>query len=314
MKIIVKHKLYLILLAGGSLVFLLFFEKSHIFSTRSWQHAWNLGHVPLFILCGYSVFHYFPDINNKKLLIQFLLLASLALFLGLGIEIIQEFVGRQASLQDVMLDVVGAIVSVVLFSHGIRRLNLHLKILYSVLVISLVLYSSLALITSLWDEYHSRRDFPVLSNFERASEIDRWTSIEKMEISGDVSVMGLKSLKFIVTQRHYSGIELQYFPGDWSGHDYLILHVFNPAYISVSLVISIYDKQHSANQFAFNDRYTERFHLQHGWNEVKVSLDEIKNAPRKRAMDITKISGLRLFVVRPRKIQQFYIDGIRLEN
>lgn len=314
MKIFVNYKLYLILLALSSLVFLLFFAESNLFSTRSWRHAWNLGHVPLFILFGYTVFRFFSAIHEKNLGTQLFLLAAMALFLGLCIEFLQSFVSRQASLLDVMLDVVGAIVSVALFSRQVRILSLHQKALLALLVISLILFSSWKLITSLWDEYQARRDFPVLADFERAWEIGRWTSIEKMVISDEVSVTGLKSLKLTLAPRNYSGIELKYFPGDWSGYDYLMLHVFNPDPDSVLLTVSIFDNKHPVNRFAFTDRYTKRFHLQHGWNEIKVSLDEIKRAPRKREMDTTKISGLRLFVARPRKIQQLYIDGVRLEN
>jgi len=314
MKLIVNLKLYLILLALSGLVSLLFFAESNLFPSRSWQYAWNLGHIPLFIMVGYAVFHFFCVIHEKSLLNQVLLLASIAFFSGAFIEYLQTFVGRQASLQDVMLDVTGSVISVALFSNRIRMLSFRKKAFTAFLVISLILFVSWKLMSSLWDEYQARSDFPVLADFEHAREINRWTSIEKIEISDEVSKLGLKSLKLTLTPRTYSGVELQYFPGDWSGYRRFGLHVFYSEAGPIFLTVSIFDNKHHANRYSFTDRYTKSFQLQPGWNAVNISLDDVKHAPQKREMDMTRIRGLRLFVVRPGKMQHIYIDGVRLEN
>ncbi len=309
-----NRKSYLIFVGLSGLVYLLFFAESGLFSTRSWRHVWNLGHIPLFFFIGYLVYYFFPAIHRRNLMVQFLFLTIMAIVLGSGIELIQSYVGRQASVLDVVRDVFGAMASVLVFSPQIRRFRFHQKMLLVFVSVLLLLFLSRNLFTSLWDEYHAYRDFPVLADFERAAEIVRWSSSEKMIISDEVSMLGTKSLKVNITPRTYSGVELKYFPSDWSGYEQLVLNVFSPEEEPLFLVVSIFDNKHHANRFAFTDRYNKRFQLKQGWNELTVSLTDVKHAPRKREMDTTRISGLRLFVVRPRNNQLIYLDGLWLEN
>lgn len=307
-------KWFVALLLFGVLLFLLFFAETSSFSSRSFRMAWNLGHIPLFIAFGYFVLRHFPVLKNKSLWQQFAAMIFLSCLVGGSIELLQDIVGRQASLQDVMLDVTGGIIAVLLFSGHIRQSTSWLKVISTLLSVLLVLFAARSFVVSFWDEYKAREEFPLLADFENEREIQRWSSIEKMEITDELARYGLKSLKLGLTRRLYSGLELNYFPPDWSGFNFISMHVYNPESTVVSLTVSIFDDKHHANKYAYSDRYTNRFQLFHGWNEVKVSLSEVKQAPRTRLMNMHSVRGLRLFVVRPQKIQHLYIDAIRLEE
>ena len=298
----------------GILVFLLFFARTDVFSTRSWKEFWNLGHIPLFIVLGFIVYRIKPGLQNRALTTQFVIFAATGFVVGLCIEFIQSFTHRNASLQDVMLDTLGALIAVTLFSNRIRKFTTWSKGLVFLLVNVLLVFACWRFVAVAWDESQAYRDFPLLSDFEYERELGRWTGNARRDISTDVYKQGSRSLKVSLKQSFYSGVELQYFPSDWSDYAVLSLQVFNPASESFSLTASIFDQQHKTNNFSYRDRYTDQFALRPGWNEIVIFLDEILNAPSKRQMDITHIHGLRLFVVKPSKGQYFYIDTVRLEN
>ena len=303
--------LYLIIFSGT--VFLLFFAESNLYATRSWSHLWNLGHIPLFMLISYAVYRIVPSISSSSLILQVLLFAGMALVLGAMIEFVQSFVGRQASMQDVMLDMIGGVIFVLVFSPTLRSICLYKKVMLVLLVTSLLVVASSKLIFSAWDEYHAYRDFPLLADFEYEREIKRWTSSDKMMLTDAVALTGRRSLRVDLRPRLYSGVEMQYFPRDWSDYKQLVLHVYHPEVEPISLTVSIFDEQHPARHFVYADRFTKRFRLSRGWNALRVSLHDVESAPRKRRMDMSGISGLRLFVTRPHEGQQLFFDGIRLE-
>jgi len=313
LKIIVNHRLYVLLPVLCGLVFLLFFAKMDVLSPRSWKQAWNLGHIPLFILVGYAVYLFNPGFQNKNLVKQVLFLALTGFFLGLGIEFLQTFVNRQISLWDVMLDILGAVIAIPLFSSQVRTLAIYHKLLIYSVTCALLIFASWRFMIAVWDEYQAYRQFPILSDFEHYRELDRWTGKAAREIVSDVSKDGSRSLKVSLQPRSNSGIELQYFPTNWSGYELLTMHVFNLEAELLTLAVSIHDSQNRYNRYAYYDRYTEQFFLQHGWNEISIFVDELIHAPKRRHMDITHIRGVRLYVAKPAKGQQFYIDGVRLE-
>ncbi len=314
MKITFNLKFYSVALLWSGLLFLLFIAESNVFATRSWTHLWNLGHIPLFLFVGFCVFNYFPGFEEKGLPQQLLLMVIIAFLAGSSIEIVQSFVGRDASLQDVTLDVIGGVMSVLLFSQQIRQSDFYKRVLSSCLFAMLLLFVSWPFVTSLWDESRALTEFPLLAGFEHDRELKRWTSIEKMEITEELAKSGRASLRVDLTPRAYSGIELEYFPSDWSGYRELVFYVLYPEKGQLILTVSIFDDKHRAHRFSYFDRYTKQFPLHSGWNEVRVPLDAVKNAPRKRTMDMTHVDGLRLFVARSRKRQSIYIDDVRLAN
>ncbi|MDH5218899.1 MAG: VanZ family protein, partial [Gammaproteobacteria bacterium] len=138
--------LYLIIFSGT--VFLLFFAESNLYATRSWSHLWNLGHIPLFMLISYAVYRIVPSISSSSLILQVLLFAGMALVLGAMIEFVQSFVGRQASMQDVMLDMIGGVIFVLVFSPTLRSICLYKKVMLVLLVTSLLVVASSKLIFS----------------------------------------------------------------------------------------------------------------------------------------------------------------------
>lgn len=313
-KLLPNNSLYVTLPVLLGLTILLFIGSSDTILSRSWKHAWDLGHIPLFILLAYLVYHLDHRLQDKGLFRQFVYLVVMSFVIGVVIEYLQTYVHRQASLSDVMKDMLGACIAIPLFSYRFRQLLFYQKFIAYTVTVILLIYVTWPVMTAAWDEYVAHKQFPLLSDFERTQELSRWTGNARREISDEVFTNGKHSLKVSLIKKIYSGVELEYFPGDWTKYTLLRLDVYNPKPRNMSLTVSIFDRQHTHNRYRFNDRYTDSFVLQPGWNELNISIEELKNAPRGRQMDISDILGLRLFAVKPAVGDYFYIDHVRLEE
>ncbi|MCL2340263.1 MAG: succinyl-CoA synthetase subunit beta, partial [Proteobacteria bacterium] len=74
----------------------------------------------------------------------------------------------------------------------------------------------------------------------------------------------------------------------------------------------IHDNQHRKHDMEYQDRFNQTFTLAPGWNDLSISLDKVKTAPRGRTMDMEHIEGFGLFVVRLPQPQALYLDHIYL--
>jgi hypothetical protein len=53
--------------------------------------------------------------------------------------------------------------------------------------------------------------------------------------------------------------------------------------------------------------------LKHGWNDIEVSLEDIKNAPRDRLLNLTDVENVTLFVMVQERERVIYLDFVYLE-
>lgn len=295
-------------------VYLLFFSQPDVFNTRSWKELWNLGHVPVFTGLGFIIYRLYPSLQEKKLLRQLMILLLIGSIVGLSIEILQFLVGRNASVTDLLLDVIGISLALPLFSRQVKLLAIRSKIYIYSLGLLLVTLASWPFSTVLYDEARAWRQFPALSDFENRYELGRWSGNADRVLSDEVAYGGNRSLKVELVNKHYSGIELLYFPGDWTEYAMLQFQVYNPAQDVFPLTVSIYDGQHRKNKYSYYDRYTSVFKITPGWNNIQIPVALLKDAPKKRQMDISDIRGIRIFSVKPPKGRRFYIDSVQLIN
>jgi hypothetical protein len=124
-------------------------------------------------------------------------------------------------------------------------------------------------------------------------------------------LQGRYSAKIILTTDEYSGVALQYFPGDWSGRKSLAFNVFNPGQ-PISLHYRVHDYLHRGDTQPYDDRFNGKTILEHGWNEIVIPLKDIIEAPRGRKMDVTKIRGFGIFVMKQTERHVLFLDNVRL--
>ena len=215
---------------------------------------------------------------------------------------------------DVLRDLTGSLLVLVFGSLGStlkpasRRLSLQL----AVLVLSLVQLWPLT--KSLIDEAIARRQFPLLSNFETLFEIDRWAGSAELSVESMPSISQSKLLKLSLTTDQYSGAALNYFDGNWASARTLKISLYNPDADPLQVTCRIHDLQHADGDEEYEDRFNRSFRLMQGWNHIEINLNEVKESPASRSMDMSRIRGLGIFVVSLPTSRTLYIDNVQLSH
>ena len=97
---------------------------------------------------------------------------------------------------------------------------------------------------------------------------------------------------------------------DWSAFESLTFVIHSSQSHPFQLVLRIHDKLHSQDHA---DRFNRSLMIMHGENRFRIPLAEIRNAPARREMDMTRITGFTLFAVDTVLPVDFYIGSLRLE-
>jgi len=305
-----------ILFYGGLLLLLvlLFVGGADDESTRLVKAIWNSGHLFLFTgltlaLLGVN------SLKNKTSVQQLLWVTALGLGAGVGIEYLQRLIGRSFELSDVLLDLSGAWLGLLLFSihRSQRQIMALVKALPLILLIIFVVFQPV--FKAYRDGLAMKQDFPLLADFESDYEFSRWRGNNARLLLQQKQVRhGQSALAINFFPGEYPGFELHELVGDWRGYEYLKLSLYNSQSSSMEIVLKIYDRQHPQNGYKYADRFNRSIMLQPGWNDVTVRLEDVHQAPGSRTMDITDIVNISLFLVNQKQPVSMYFDYLYLSN
>ncbi len=279
-------------------------------SPRSFGETWNLGHVLFFALFVILVYSRLLPRYLSACKKTFLCLVIVVL-LGWGIEVAQLGLGnRTVGWDDFSRDLAGA--GIVFFwrlgNSGKNALRGYLAKMMILVIASACL---LPLVTVLVDEYHARRDFPVLSDFESALEMGRWEDSGKLRQVESPVRQGSHSAEIQLTTEQYSGVSLMYFPGDWRGKRALAFSVYNPG-LPVDLNYRVHDRLHTGESQQYQNRFNGVTILARGWNDIVIPINALRDGPVSREMDLGHIQGFGLFVMNQPEKRVLYLDDVRL--
>jgi hypothetical protein len=154
----------------------------------------------------------------------------------------------------------------------------------------------------------------VLADFETPYERRRWQNQHRLQRQQDIVRHGKYAMRLQLSTANYSGTGLFYFPNDWSGFNRLHFSVYNPENEILAFHCRIHDALHGQHGREFEDRFHKRFTLHPGGNDLSGSLEEVRTAPATRLMDMTRIEGFGLFVVRQQRDHVLYLDNIYLSR
>ncbi len=278
-------------------------------SLRSFMAAWNLGHPLFFMLFVY----YFGSKKVSGIPWGWVLrIFILVLLIGTLIEIIQSGIaGRTASGLDVVRDLMGGVLGVVWLRWSYSSLKGRLGL---ALIVGVILCWNLyPVTTALIDEWQARRDFPLLAGFEHPYEVSRWVEGKSVASrSRKQARQGHFSLRVSLNTATYSGIHLEYFPHNWRGLSFLSFSIYNNGLSPLAITVRVNDKRHEEGLQLYKDRFNRSFIIHHGWNDIKISLADIRNAPENREMNMSEISELGFFVIRQKTNKVIFLDDVRL--
>ena len=294
------------------LAVLLFAGGPEASDSRNIQAIWNLGHVPLFAglaLLGCAA----PFARHHSPLWLFIACTVLALVLGVGIEGLQRLVGRSFDWLDVWRDVLGVYLGLCLHlaSSKSRAWQQRMALLGMGGLLLLAALQPMGLV--LLDLYAMQKGFPVLANFETSRELSRWEA-ERAErtLTYEQVRQGRQSLRVVYLAGKFPDVTLREMRGDWMAYQYLHVSVFNTLNIPLMITIKIYDHDHLNRGNHSGDRFDREILMQPGWNDMDIALDDVKNAPADRAMDMDSIAGLSFFLKATNQPVVIYLDDIRL--
>jgi len=240
----------------------------------------------------------------------FLAINLIVLVMGLGIEGIQLLLGRQSSWGDVYKNCLGASLAIVFNSRAPSASNLQKAPLKTVLVL-LLLNALYPLAINSIDWIMARSSFPVLANFESPFERERW-------VGKDLRIIKLDTGNFVLEHQfdtaEYSSISLVHFPGNWLGYKCLRYRIYNPQSQKLRLIVRINDRMHVETGFAFNDRFNLDIEVAQGWNDYFLALNDIRNAPQTRSMEMTAVEEINFFTNNMASSAKLYFDTIELTN
>lgn len=285
-------------------------------SARSFQTAWDLGHILFFLLFALWVHDRFK--GKKAAASPFSFFASiffLVLFLGSLVEILQMFgSSRSPDLEDVLRNQLGCLAAFAFFIRPWLFGEQWKQRLLQGGVLVLLVVALWPLSRSLIDEDLAARQFPVLADFETPFERYRWNNVQQLREESEIVRHGRKAVRVQLSTNKYSGIALFHFPSDWRGYQAVHWSVYNPQATPLLLNSRIHDVHHKRNDMEFHDRFNQQFSLEPGWNDLVIPLEKVKIAPKGRVMDMGHIEGFGLFVIQQPRSQVIYLDHVYLDK
>ena len=100
---------------------------------------------------------------------------------------------------------------------------------------------------------------------------------------------------------------------NWELYSALVVEIENPEAESLLVNVRVHDRAHKLGDQPHGDRFNISYELQQGRHTLRVPLEEIRNAPRDRQMDLSQIEGIVVFCSAGHTGRKFQLVKIRLE-
>jgi len=304
-----KKFFYVLLLL---LITLLFVGGTNDESSRLSKAIWDTGHLFLFAGLAWVLLDT-PYLKRRSALQQFLWLAAFVVLVGGGIEFLQLLVGRYFELMDVLFDALGALVGWLFYRAQSQ------KVIFFLQVSPLIALSFAIVFQPVWtayqDEQAMQAAFPLLADFEDATELARWdTNTAQISLQSSHVRHGEYGLEVKLGAAKYPGVALLQLVPDWRDYQYLKLSIYNPQRDVKRLSLKVYDRQHLRNGHAYRDRFNSHLYVNPGWNDFEVSLDDIRSAPKGRQMNMAEIVDVSMFLQDQTQPVVLYLDYLHLSR
>ena len=290
---------------------LFFWGGSGYYSPRSFQAAWNLGHIIYFALLAVVILAWLRE-KSRHPSIQILIVFGLTFAIGGLVELLQAGFQRTPDLGDLFRNLIGALCGIVFWGPTFRKIATTTRRLFQIITIALIVFQIYPVGVALIDEHQARHQFPVLSDFESPLEIQRWQGDADFRIDHTVYQSGQSSLRVNLSTDQYSGVSLQYIPQNWHGFSQFQFCAYNPSVRPLSITCRIHDTIHTTGVQRYSDRFNRTYTLHQGWNTITIPLRDIQTAPDTRIMDLGHIRAIGIFATRLPHPRLMYIDDVKL--
>lgn len=258
------------------------------------QEVENLGHPLAFALLAYLAFGHLRKRHHAPSRKPYLSVLGGALLLGLATEALQRVVGRDSSWMDLVNDLLGAGLALLLCAREEARVrssgggaaHLAAAILVALLASSPFLWTIAAYA-------HRVNQMPVL-----------WKA--------DSMLFARFSR---VTEKGYPGLTIEEPASDWTGHNSLIVDLRNLRSTPLRITVRVHDRTHGMTRDQHHeDRFNQSWELAPDATQtLRIPLEAIRRAPQGRTMDMTAISGIGIFQPDVKQPRSFAVTQIQLD-
>ncbi len=269
----------------------------------------NASHIPLFFLLTWIILNTFGPLRTASIVKSFVIANLLVLFIGVCVESIQIWHGRQGSSDDLIRNAIGASLAVALHPRKQFPQRASKIVVVSGLAVLLVI-ALFPLYKNTVDWVYSRNRFPVLADFETPFQQERWLGGEVADLDGSTN----RVIGFRFDTAKYSTLSLLEFESDWRGYDCLRFRILNPQVESVRLVLRINDREHDLTDQRHDDRFNLSLIARSGWNSYSIDLEAVETAPQDRSMKLAEIERVLFFTVSRKEPVTLYFDDLMLGN
>lgn len=273
-----------------------------------YRSVWNLGHIGLFALLTLAL-NPWRWLSGWRL---WLATSGIVLLLGIVIELLQSELDRQVDWRDILRNLEGVWLVLAWGPVLSRQAPSNRLSWFLAALTGLILLFELAVTgTVAARQWQVNHQLPLLYDFRQEDPSPFWT--------GNPSPSTLHtnnqpySLKIELGTETYSGVSLGNLPADWRGYGQLIITLFNPSQEQLTLTLRINDVDHDRGDNAYGDRFNTRLVLGPGFNTFTLGLDDVRNAPASRTMDMARVRRLGLFSVRLQAPRTVYLSDLRLD-
>lgn len=312
-------RLLALLLAAGLVAFVL---VGRIPSHARWAFILgNAAHGPVFAVVAASILGLRrtpAQVGLKQCLTAFVL----ALGLGIAVEIVQSFIGRDAELKDVVTDALGAAAGIFLWvaCAELRRTpRSKPRIVYASLAFSIAILVITAPLIQAGAAYIAKdRRFPILVDAHALLGMYFVTAYDGItaEISplpddlrsDDHTKLGLRVRPGVLFPW---GLGLSETVADWQAKSFVVIRLANAADTPLKLQIRIYDEHHADNRrFGY---YLPTEAPPYGVLTQRIPLAMLGAAGGERHVDLSAVTGIVFYGMRPEDARDFYLLKIWLE-
>ncbi len=279
---------------------------------KSWKDS---GHAFVFFLGTYFLL-LIGVLADKKTgqagLKRIPVICGASFCLGISIEIIQPYFGRQASFTDIIYDFFGILAAASLFA--LRHLADSPK---KFLLASLAVLTALSTARPLYDGHivsQRTQAIPTLFDFDSGYERSLWQvsgQAHASVVEAPVAWFGnsTRVAKLSLLGGNYPGIRFHEPHTDWRSFQNLSFYIYSPANDVVQFNVRIHDQAHNND---YSDRFNRSLTVLPGVNRFSIPLMEIANAPIERHLQLDAVDEIAFFSVNPPQPVTLYLDNLKL--
>lgn len=235
---------------------------------------------------------------------------------GLVSEIAQAFLGRNASWQDFLADLCGggAALALVTDPHQASTVDRWSTAARRMAAVACLAMGFARPLTVFLDELLARGEMPVLASFEHPWQMSRWFfhACHASRVD-EHATHGRYALRLDIEASKWPGpmFTLPLGCRDWRRARRLSFDLYVGEDQPLKLWVKILDQ---AQDGRASDRYEREFTLPAGATHFVISAEELREAPREREMDLSRIRRFQLYTLDLPQPRTLYLDNLRLEE